>query len=116
MPKAIASGRARVQSSLPVRRVKRAFSSIFLSLPDTASSVLGPLASRGIVWAREIDFCFSYTSSYRAPVMHADKSKPRHVQSDGSGTFTISNVEVYCAGRLIADPVERLIASLFGST
>jgi hypothetical protein len=44
-------------------------------------------------------------------VMHADKSKPRHVQPDGSGTFTIANVEIYCAGQLIADPVEQRVAT-----
>jgi Holliday junction resolvase len=44
-------------------------------------------------------------------VMHADESKPRYVRPDGSGTFTISNVEFYCAGQLIADPVEQRIAT-----
>jgi len=44
-------------------------------------------------------------------VMHADKRKPRYVESDGNGTFTISNIEVYCSGQLIADPVEQRIAT-----
>lgn len=44
-------------------------------------------------------------------LMHADRTKPRFLGPDGSGTFTISKVEVYCAGQQITDPVERRIAT-----
>ena len=44
-------------------------------------------------------------------LMFADKSKPRSVAADGAGTFTISNVELYCAGRLIEEALEKRIAT-----
>jgi hypothetical protein len=44
-------------------------------------------------------------------VMHADKTKPRVIEQDGSVSFTISKVEVFCAGQLIADPADRRIAT-----
>ena len=44
-------------------------------------------------------------------VMIADRTKPRTVGADGSGGFTIGKVELYCAGRLIEDPLERRIAT-----
>ena len=44
-------------------------------------------------------------------VMHADKTKPRIIDADGNGTFTISKVEVCCAGTPIADPLEQQIAT-----
>ena len=44
-------------------------------------------------------------------LMHADKTKPRSIGPDQTGEFTISDVEIYCAGRLITDPVETRIAS-----
>jgi hypothetical protein len=44
-------------------------------------------------------------------VMSADKLKPRSVRPDGSANFTISKVEVYCAGRLLENDIERRIAS-----
>jgi hypothetical protein len=43
-------------------------------------------------------------------VMHADKTKPRAIGSDGSAMFTISSVELLCAGGSITDPREREIA------
>jgi hypothetical protein len=55
-----------------------------------------------------------YSIATRFPLsllMYADTSKPRFVEPDGTGTFTIANVEVYCAGELIVDPVERRIAT-----
>jgi hypothetical protein len=44
-------------------------------------------------------------------VLHADKSKPRSIGADGSASFTIGRVEVYCGGQMIADPVEQGIAT-----
>jgi hypothetical protein len=44
-------------------------------------------------------------------IMYADKEKPRSIQSDGSGQFTTSKVEIYSAGHLVADPLDRQIAT-----
>jgi len=44
-------------------------------------------------------------------VMYADKAESRFLGPDGSGDFRISNVEVYCAGTLVAKPEERRIAT-----
>jgi hypothetical protein len=44
-------------------------------------------------------------------VMHADKGQPRMIKPDGSVSFTISKVEVFCAGQLVGDRVERRIAT-----
>lgn len=44
-------------------------------------------------------------------VMCADRSKPRSIDDNGEGTFTISSVEINCAGRLVTDPVEKRIAT-----
>lgn len=44
-------------------------------------------------------------------VMHADKTKPRTLGGDNTGTFTISSVEICCAGHLLTNPVEKRIAT-----
>jgi hypothetical protein len=44
-------------------------------------------------------------------VMRADKTKPRSLEVDGTGNFTISSVDVCCAGQSITDPLERRIAT-----
>lgn len=43
----------------------------------------------------------------------ADPTKPRHVNEDGNGVFTIGKVELYCNGELIEDPIERQLAFYF---
>lgn len=44
-------------------------------------------------------------------VMYADTTKPRSIGPDQTGTFTVANVEVYCAGHRITDLVEMGIAT-----
>jgi Holliday junction resolvase len=44
-------------------------------------------------------------------VLHADKTKPRKVRADGEATFVISGVDVQCAGKSIANALERRIAT-----
>jgi hypothetical protein len=44
-------------------------------------------------------------------VMYADQTKPRDIGPNGHGTFTISSVELRCAGRLVTDPGEQRIAT-----
>lgn len=44
-------------------------------------------------------------------VMVADKTKPRSIGADRSGTFTIGGVELYCAGHPIEDALEKRIAT-----
>ena len=55
-----------------------------------------------------------YTIGTKFPLsllMHADRNEPRIIGPDGAGTFTVSNVEVYCGGRLVIDAVETRIAT-----
>ncbi len=54
-----------------------------------------------------------YTIGTRFPlrlVLCADKTKPRALNPDGTGHFTVSNVEIYCGDRLIVKPIEKQIA------
>lgn len=44
-------------------------------------------------------------------LMHTDKTKPRHIEPDGTATFTVSRVELQCADRVITDPREKQIAT-----
>lgn len=43
-------------------------------------------------------------------VLNADKNKPRSIDANGEGTFTISSVDICCAGQLVTDPIEKRIA------
>jgi hypothetical protein len=44
-------------------------------------------------------------------VMYADKDKERAIGPDSTGTFTIGQIKLYCAGQPLIDPVERRIAT-----
>lgn len=44
-------------------------------------------------------------------VMRADREKERAIGRDGTGTFTVGGVQLFCAGQPLTDPIEKRIAT-----